>query len=983
MNEEEIKVKYILPWLAATGVRNDEIQLERSFSLKIGRNSIVVGSSDRKRDSVGARLDILIRRGDRNLLIVETKAEDLTLTDDDRDQAISYARLVHPIAPYAVVTNGKEFRLYDSLTKNQIPPSEIEVRGMSASFPLSLIEEAQELFLCASKDNLLAFCQAQVNRELMLIKGTLSELNKKYIPELHVTREAVLGAINRLNLNKKPGLILIGESGRGKTCDICWTVEKLLQEGQPVLFFNGLHIERDILSSIATEFCWTFGGTDNETVPLKRLAHLAEGKTLTVVVDGIDEWTSPSRAQHLSGLFAAAENGHFKLILSCKSSVVDDFLAIKGSPTHTERLAEVVEIPTFSDKEFFGAVDNYRRAYRFSGGFEDKVLHEAKANPFLLRVLFDVAHNGNVKHLTFNSVEFFESYYKRLLEKTSNSQKAETILKAIAGLLYEHDVDWLLEDELREKLGLHVVDEIMRDLFHAGILVRGDHAGAPTIGFYFQQLRDYIIAFKKNLFHQKSDSEFQAVLEKVIFPSMRGDVITLYYRLASLTHKEVLDGHLRENAKAYLQLYVSIIDSEFPAIRSKFQPETNGEIGFIGELFLQRKALGGYGFRKITDGDDTIYFYPVNQALGKSNLGYLNGADRLHLTGSSNGFLGNMDIAREVVNNEVLGQLRALAKDGDLYELNYPALLMESILQTIQHNKEIFSPLLENTIEGIRYPLGLNQIKECLWREKLRRHYHDELIKEKRQQGTIEESWSGSYVSYSVSLAEEEYAQIETDTEQAIKLGTAPVFHATYRDMEELESFLLPRIGALIPLAGEIAEPLFVGEAKLKQEFFHNVPISVELAKSYLVLLYGYFIDSYKIFIETNFPTFKEYFPLYTSLPVNIWIQLGSTSLRSSYRHLTNLEVCFSKSANKYSSVEIVDDATMDANYFKLDYKGASYECFQSSRSSIENLFRSPHGLNSSSFEGMTLRKLLYRRIHDELPAVEKVLREKYGVKPK
>lgn len=116
----------------------------------------------------------------------------------------------------------------------------------------------------------------------------------------------------------------------------------------------------------------------------------------------------------------------------------------------------MVEIPIFLDREFFGAIDKYRCAYAFSGAFEDEVLQEAKANPFLLRVLFDVAHNGNIKHLTFSSIEFFESYYKRLLEKTSDCQRAATTLKAIAGHLYHqiHDEMPAVEKALREKYGV-------------------------------------------------------------------------------------------------------------------------------------------------------------------------------------------------------------------------------------------------------------------------------------------------------------------------------------------------------------------------------------------------------------------------------------------------------------------------------------------------------------------------------------------------
>lgn len=875
------------------------------------------------------------------------------------------------------MTNGREYRLYDSLTKDQIQPREISVRGFSAAFPADVIEEAQELFLYSNQENLLAFCKAQVNREMELIRGTISELDKKFIPELHVTRETVSNAIDRLNHAVKPGLILVGESGRGKTCDTCWTVEQLLQSGQPVLFFNGLHIERDIVHAIATEFRWTFGGAESEINILKRIARLMRGQSLTVVVDGIDEWSYQSRAQHLSNLIAAAEAESIKLILSCKNSVINEFLAIKGTPTHTKRLAEVVEIPTFSDREFFQAIDKYRCAYAFSGAFEDEVLQEAKANPFLLRVLFDVAHNGNIKHLTFSSVEFFDGYYMRLLEKTSDHKRAATTLKAIAGYLYDQNVDWLLEDVLRTKLGLHVSDEIMSDLFHGGILVRGDLEGASTIGFYFQQLRDYIISFKAHNLQLKTDSEFQEVVNKIVFPSMRGDVITLYYRLALLRHKSIMDGHLRENAQAYLGLYVSIIDAEFPTIRSNFQPYTDGEIGFIGELFLKRQSLGLYGFRKLSNNDEKIFFYPVNKELGKSNLGYLNGAGALHFTGSSNGFLGRMDVANEVVNNEVIRQLQDLIKNGNLYELNCLPLLKESVLQTVLNHKGIFATLLENTIEGIKFPISLAQIKDCFRREKLHRHYQDELINEKLRRGAIQESWSGGYVSYSASLTKDEYAQIETEVEQAIELGIEPVFHAKYIELEKLEAFLLPRIEGLSRITEEIIEPLFANGAKLKQDFFRNTPLSIDSAGDYLVAIFSQFLENYKVIVETNFPTLKEHFSLYANFPVHIRLKVGPTTPRGP-RHMTNLDVYFSNS--KSNTVEILDDKVpqVGSRDFTLA-DGSKY--FASLHTSVEHILESPYKLNSSEFEGMTLRKLLYQQIQDEMPAVEKALREKYGLR--
>lgn len=260
----------------------------------------------------------------------------------------------------------------------------------------------------------------------------------------------------------------------------------------------------------------------------------------------------------------------------------------------------------------------------------------------------------------------------------------------------------------------------------------------------------------------------------------------------------------------------------------------------------------------------------------------------------------------------------------------------------------------------------------------MHRHYHDELINEKRRRGTIQESWSGGYVSYSASLTKDEYVQIETEVEQAIELGIEPGFHAKYIELEKLESFLLPRIEGLIRITEEIVEPLFANGAKLKQDCFRNTPLSIDSAGEYLVAIFSQFLENYKVIVETNFPSFKEHFSLYANFPVHIRLKLGPTTLRGP-RHMTNLDVYFSNS--KSNTVEILEDnASQVVSHDFTLADGSKY--FESLHTSVEHIFESPHKLNSSEFEGMTLRKLLYQKIHDEMPAVEKALREKYGVKP-
>src|SRR5947208_1137696 len=113
MNEEEVKVKIVLPFLQRLGLSPSELQLETSFQLRVGRHVLDISTGQQtKKATIGARLDILVKRNNENLLVVEVKEAGQELDDNDRDQAVSYARLVHPIAPFALLTNGTDWRLF-------------------------------------------------------------------------------------------------------------------------------------------------------------------------------------------------------------------------------------------------------------------------------------------------------------------------------------------------------------------------------------------------------------------------------------------------------------------------------------------------------------------------------------------------------------------------------------------------------------------------------------------------------------------------------------------------------------------------------------------------------------------------------------------------------------------------------------------------------------------------------------------------------
>lgn len=975
MNEEEIKVKYILPWLAQTGVDLQELQLERSFSVRIGRQSIHVSGSSAK-DKAGARLDILVRRGDKNLFIVETKSGDQSLTDDDRDQAISYARLVHPIAPYAVVTNGSEYRLYHSITKERIEPAEIRIRGFEAALPEADIAEAQALFLALNRSNLSLFCQSQVAEELRVVKGTVTE-GRKYIPDLHVPREAILKEVDEFYRSALPGLLLVGQSGSGKTCELCSIAESLLASEKPVLFFNGFSLEKDILDAIAKEFSWTFSGSDLPIQVVKRMESFVGEGFLTIIVDAIDEWTFESRVNHLASLLRAAEQRKIKMILSCKISAVDQFLSCRGNPTATSFLTNRIDIAAFSPREFSQAIKNYRRAYQFFGGFEDAVLGQAHENPFLLRVLFDVARNSNVRHLTFSSSEFFEAYYERSIGKTSDARQAGETLKAIARFLYEHNTDWISEGDVRASLGLRVHESLMEELFEYGILLRrAGEAGEPTIGFYFQQLRDYIIAFKALQFSKMAAPSLEEEFKNVTFPSMRVDVFTLYYRLASREHKLLFDGELREKAAKYLLCYISLIQENFPALKGAFRPGTDGRVGFIGELLLSQRRIGGYGFRPVDDGDDEVHFIPVQQVMGKSNLTYLSGANSLHWTSSARGFRDGIDITAEVVENELLSQVRMFMEQGRLNESNNPDMLSELIVESVSYRKSIFKRLLASDQRTVHYPLKLDSVLDCLLREKLGRHFRQEIIARKRKTGEIREVWNGSFVSFSYSPSPADEAEAIEKAERALSTGNIPDFMVRYTELENLESSLSTAIKALRATRGEIAAPLFERPRQVGLDVLNRAPVSADDLKVYVRNLYSAFLSNYKALVDTNFPTLRSHFKLYSELPVSVYLVLGSpVDFGFGYPSIP-LSVYFVKAGSEGSVVKVVDEVVDGfKGGLECTVDGIVYDGISCQRTTVANVLASNSGLAYDRFRGMSLRMLVYSTLRQELSVVEDAFR--------
>ncbi len=110
-NEEEIKVHLVIPWLESLGYKKETMEFEKTIEVQEGR----------KKKNIFA--DIVIysnKKRETPLIVVDTKSPKGILSKNDKEQVISYARLLPKIAPLAVLTNGYNIQVFKTLDKSRI-----------------------------------------------------------------------------------------------------------------------------------------------------------------------------------------------------------------------------------------------------------------------------------------------------------------------------------------------------------------------------------------------------------------------------------------------------------------------------------------------------------------------------------------------------------------------------------------------------------------------------------------------------------------------------------------------------------------------------------------------------------------------------------------------------------------------------------------------------------------------------------------------
>jgi hypothetical protein len=515
VTEEDLKVRVVCEWLRDHGIAPSELYFEESFSIIAGKGTRQVPRR------VGVRADILVKRNGVNLLVIETKAPDEALTDDDRNQAVSYARLVAEgnLVPFAVVTNGRRTRVYDSITKLELPggfvPSDHEyVRNgyIAVCDELEARVEALELFLGLSNQNLMDFCREQTKHRMLTLRSEDPRSGRKYIPDLYVERVAAHEKLARL-LSVEKLILVVGRPQVGKTNFMCAAVERMLAEDEPCLFYTAVGMRAGVFEEFAEDLGWTFRDSSSVYALVSRRERAARrnGRRVAVFIDGLNEGAvSVIRAIERDSSRLDAAGVRFVVSLTNVTAQrllrdragTENWLAVGAHvPEHgidllqTEPLLadkgwSVIALGPYTDEERLLAYERYRKSFNVRVTSD----HVPTSDPLLLRIAMERSSGGELACELAEADLISATVAHKLRRSGLDAAVGVALLTSVAEIMFEHGAPTPLR-HLQAQFALHGSMGPPSTTVDAALLthVQDGHRGT-SVDFYSSRERDYAIA---------------------------------------------------------------------------------------------------------------------------------------------------------------------------------------------------------------------------------------------------------------------------------------------------------------------------------------------------------------------------------------------------------------------------------------------------------------------------------------------------------
>lgn len=627
--EEDVRIA-VVKYFQELGFGLDEIRTETSFTFQLGHNTLIVeGQSVSQRDRVTGRSDMLLTQNGRPIAIVETKSPGHSLNEKDALQALSYARLLQEMAPYAIVTNGRDTRVYDtfapSLTTLETPTESLWTKNgrQIPSIGEDLRIQAAKKLIEVNPQTLRMFCQKQVTQAMEDLKGNPHEA-KMYIPDVYVPRQDVVETFNAWLASDKPCFAIVAESGLGKTNFMCATAENLLEE-HFVLFYPAMRLVEDLKGAICNDFTWEFRRERGLAYIVERFTTIARehNRKFVIFIDGLDEFTD-NQVQfknELLDLVHRLRETPIRLCLSCKSFDWGNFVIDNGRsynriaisiypPLLTEASNQPRSIHSpdphnigiwleeFTDAELEATFAKYKEIFSLQGYLQGNTRIECRW-PIILRLLADVWRGRNRDIPSeISQREVFDWYWTLQMNKIKQKFAAELWLSTLAKLSVESGERQIAQSIFLAQLHpTYVQDEIYQELVRYGFLrVISDKYENQMLTFGQEKMRSYVYTLKAQSWPAQPSKDVARIICELLKNPFGFETVDFYLRVIDRGETHLLTDIGLHDIRTFVELMESLNLKSSVLTSSSIEEEQNALNSHLEQHIIAYSDLSRYYF---------------------------------------------------------------------------------------------------------------------------------------------------------------------------------------------------------------------------------------------------------------------------------------------------------------------------------------------------------------------------------------------------
>lgn len=571
-SEEDVRVALAL-YFSDMGFTIEDMSFEDSFQIRIGHTKVDI---PKQRIRSHGRSDILLMYGSQPLAIVEMKAPHIVLDEEDRDQALSYARLLHTIAPFSIVSNGRELRVYDTITTELIgsgsPPDSTwwrngrKLKGITAENR----RLASRTLLNISLEVLHEYCTLQTRKGMADLRSS-EMISRRYTSALYTRRKNADGVIERFLEDNQLCLAFYGISGSGKSNEICHLAEHI-SSNSLALFYRAVHLREGLLAAIKEDFSWEFERDESVSRIIHRFAEIAyvHETHFVIFIDGLDEFLGDYRLlrAELIDLAQRLDPDRIRLCVSCKTYDWSFFVKERGYelnsfgatvfPQGTDGNLPGIELAAFSNEELDVAWRKYQEVYHVGSELEGET-KALCAVPLNMRLIAEVfAYNDSWIPANLSNITLFEQYWNRRLGEfePSRQRDATHILCLAAQDMVVEGVSQLREINFFGRHSSGINHEVFDLILRYGLLLRNIQAQEESyLSFPFEKLLLYTYTVKARNWPGISDERsVQEEVERAIETRIGIDALLFFMNVVGETEATWLSNVLRTNVALFLKV---------------------------------------------------------------------------------------------------------------------------------------------------------------------------------------------------------------------------------------------------------------------------------------------------------------------------------------------------------------------------------------------------------------------------------------------